>query len=78
MQGHIRVRGLRVRSNDGVPCEGVWMGNLVEHLARVAQVGDDGIGAAELDNDGCGKWVVVEMGAVELGVDLEEVVHGIA
>lgn len=54
------------------------MENLVEHLARVAQVGDDGIGAAELDNDGCGKWVVVEMGAVELGVDLEEVVHGIA
>lgn len=54
------------------------MGNLVEHLARVAQVGDDGIGAAKLDNDRCGKWVVVEMGAVELGVDLEEVVHGIA
>ncbi|KAJ8629325.1 hypothetical protein MRB53_022648 [Persea americana] len=57
-------------SDDGVPGEGVWVGNLVEHLVGVVEVAV-GRCSAELEDLGGCKVVLEEVVSGHLGVDLE-------
>ena len=70
MEGGLWKWGGSVASDDGVPGEGVWVGNLVEHLVGVVEVAV-GRCSAELEDLGGCKGVLEEVVSDHLGVDLE-------
>lgn len=74
MEGGLWKWGGSVASDDGVPGEGVWVGNLVEHLVGVVEVAVGGRSAELEDLGGC-KAVLEEVVSDHLGVDLKELVH---
>lgn len=57
-------------ADEGVVEEGVWVGNLVEHVDGEGEEVGEGVGGDELGSE---EGVGVEVGADELGVDLFEV-----